>query len=87
MYCRKALAARFRRRCAPGTPCGGCALSGQGSENDVIARHGGNNGGGGANRVYALVLDALDEEARSWYLGLDFGFKPVLDDPNRLIRR
>lgn len=34
--------------------------------------------------IYALVLDALDEEARSWYLKLDFGFKPVLDDPNRL---
>jgi GNAT superfamily N-acetyltransferase len=34
--------------------------------------------------MYALVLDALDEEARSWYVGLDFGFKPVLDDPNRL---
>ncbi len=34
--------------------------------------------------VFALLLDALDEEARSWYLGLDFGFKAVLDDPNRL---
>jgi len=34
--------------------------------------------------VYALCLDALDDDARSWYLGLDFGFKSVVDDPNRL---
>jgi len=34
--------------------------------------------------ILALMLDALDEEARSWYLGLDFGFKAVTDDPNRL---
>jgi GNAT superfamily N-acetyltransferase len=34
--------------------------------------------------IYALVLDALDEDALAWYLKLDFGFKPVLDDPMRL---
>lgn len=34
--------------------------------------------------IYALVLDAINEEARAWYLARDFGFKPVLDDPNRL---
>jgi len=32
--------------------------------------------------IYALVLDALDEEARAWYLRLNFGFQPLLDDPN-----
>lgn len=34
--------------------------------------------------IYALVLDALDEEALGWYQRLEFGFKPVLDDPMRL---
>ena len=34
--------------------------------------------------IYALVLDALDEEARAWYLRLNFGFQPLLDDPNHL---
>lgn len=34
--------------------------------------------------IYALFLDALDEEALAWYLKLDFGFKPTLDDPMRL---
>lgn len=34
--------------------------------------------------IYALVLDAIDTEARDWYLGLDFGFKTLLDDPNHL---
>lgn len=34
--------------------------------------------------IYALVLDAMDEAARSWYLGLDFGFQAVTDDPSRL---
>ena len=34
--------------------------------------------------IYALVLDALDEEARAWYLQLNFGFQPLLDDPNHL---
>jgi GNAT superfamily N-acetyltransferase len=34
--------------------------------------------------IYALVLDAQDGDARSWYLSRDFGFKPILDDPRRL---
>ena len=34
--------------------------------------------------IYALVLDALDEEARSWYLRLHFGFETLTDDPNHL---
>jgi hypothetical protein len=34
--------------------------------------------------IYALVLDAIDEQARNWYLSLDFGFKTLLDDPNHL---
>ena len=34
--------------------------------------------------IYALVLDALDEEALTWYTKLDFGLKPVLHDPRRL---
>ena len=34
--------------------------------------------------IYALVLDALDEEARAWYLHLSFGFEPLQDDPNHL---
>jgi len=34
--------------------------------------------------IYALVLDALDEEARAWYLRLNFGFETLLDDPSHL---
>ncbi len=34
--------------------------------------------------IYALVLDALDEEARVWYLRLNFGFEALSDDPNHL---
>jgi len=34
--------------------------------------------------IYALVLDAKDERARNWYHQLGFGFKALLDDPNRL---
>lgn len=34
--------------------------------------------------IHALVLDALNEEARQWYLGLRFGFKELLDDPRHL---
>ena len=34
--------------------------------------------------IYALVLDALDEEARAWYLRLNFGFEALADDPNHL---
>lgn len=34
--------------------------------------------------VHALVLDTLNDKARAWYLRLDFGFQPLLDDPSRL---
>lgn len=34
--------------------------------------------------IYALVLDAIDDEARAWYLSRDFGFRPMGDDPQRL---
>ncbi len=34
--------------------------------------------------IHALVLDVIDEEARGWYLGLDFGFQPFPEDPDRL---
>lgn len=34
--------------------------------------------------LYALVLDALDEEARTWHLRLPFGSQPLLDDPRHL---
>lgn len=34
--------------------------------------------------IYALVLDAIDEQARAWYLRLDFGFETLTDDPNHL---
>lgn len=34
--------------------------------------------------LYALVLDALDDEARAWYLGLGWGFEELRDDPNHL---
>lgn len=34
--------------------------------------------------VYALVLDALDGEARAWYLRQNFGFEALSDDPNHL---
>ena len=34
--------------------------------------------------IYALVLNALDEEARAWYLHLPFGFEPLQDDSNHL---
>ena len=34
--------------------------------------------------IFALVPNALDEEARAWYLGLGFGFEVLLDDPNHL---
>ncbi|MDQ3813874.1 MAG: GNAT family N-acetyltransferase [Armatimonadota bacterium] len=34
--------------------------------------------------IYALVVDALDEAARQWYLKLNFGFKELLDDPRHL---
>ena len=34
--------------------------------------------------IYALVLDAIDEGARAWYLSLDFGFRTLMDNPNHL---
>ncbi|MFN8607452.1 MAG: GNAT family N-acetyltransferase [Vulcanimicrobiota bacterium] len=34
--------------------------------------------------VYALVLDTIDEQARNWYLSLDFGFQPLPENPERL---
>ena len=34
--------------------------------------------------IFALVLDAVDQEARSWYLGLGWGFEAMMDDPNHL---
>ncbi len=34
--------------------------------------------------LYALVLDTIDDVARSWYLSLDFGFKPLPEQPTRL---
>ena len=34
--------------------------------------------------IYALVLDAIDNSAREWYLGLQWGFQELLDDPRHL---
>ncbi len=34
--------------------------------------------------IYALVLDALDDQARAWYLGLGWGFEELRDNPNHL---
>lgn len=34
--------------------------------------------------IYALVLDAIDDEAHAWYLSRDFGFRPMGDGPRRL---
>ena len=34
--------------------------------------------------VHALVLNALDEQARAWYLHLPFGFETLQDDPSHL---
>jgi ribosomal protein S18 acetylase RimI-like enzyme len=34
--------------------------------------------------VHALVVHALNERAKSWYLGLDFGFELLTDDPLHL---
>lgn len=34
--------------------------------------------------IYALVLDAVDDGARAWYLGLGWGFQSLLDDPRHL---
>lgn len=40
-----------------------------------------------ASRVigtYALILDALDDDARSWYLSLGWGFQALRDGPRHL---
>lgn len=34
--------------------------------------------------IYALVLDALDDAARAWYLRLDWGFQELADSPYHL---
>ena len=34
--------------------------------------------------IHALVLHALNERARDWYLGLDFGFELLTDNPLHL---
>ena len=34
--------------------------------------------------IHALILHALDERAKAWYLGLDFGFELLTDDPLHL---
>lgn len=34
--------------------------------------------------IYALVLDAIDDEARAWYLGLKWGFEELRDDTHHL---
>ena len=34
--------------------------------------------------IFALVLDAMDDDARSWYLHLGWGFEVLLDDPRHL---
>lgn len=31
--------------------------------------------------IHALVVHALDERAKAWYLGLNFGFELLTDDP------
>ena len=35
--------------------------------------------------LYALVLDAMDDQVRAWYLGLPFQFEILSDDSNHLI--
>lgn len=34
--------------------------------------------------IHALALDALDDQARAWYLRLNLGFEELLDDSNHL---
>ncbi len=34
--------------------------------------------------IYALVVNAIDDSAKDWYLGLDWGFEQLLDDPHHL---
>jgi len=38
----------------------------------------------GSIGIFALVLDAIDDEAKKWYLHLDFGFRELPDNPERL---
>jgi hypothetical protein len=37
--------------------------------------------------IYALILDAKDDEANNWNLNLNFGLTTLLGDPNHLNRR
>ena len=34
--------------------------------------------------IYALVVTAIDGAAKDWYLGLNWGFERLLDDPHHL---
>lgn len=34
--------------------------------------------------IYALVLDTIDEQAKRWYLGLEFGFQEFPENPDKL---
>ena len=34
--------------------------------------------------IHALVVHALNERAKNWYMGLDFGFEILTDDPLHL---
>ena len=34
--------------------------------------------------IYALVVNAIDDAAKDWYLGLDWGFEQLSDDPHHL---
>ncbi len=34
--------------------------------------------------IHALVLDAVDDRARGWYLSLNWGFQDLFDDPRHL---
>jgi GNAT superfamily N-acetyltransferase len=34
--------------------------------------------------IHALVVHALDQRAKEWYLKLDFGFEPLMDAPLHL---
>jgi hypothetical protein len=34
--------------------------------------------------IFALVVNAIDDAAKGWYLGLDWGFVQLLDDPHHL---
>lgn len=38
----------------------------------------------GSIGIFALVLDTVDDEAKEWYLNLDFGFKELPGTPERL---